>query len=179
MTSKVISDPAPRSFWPPSPSVERSEPHWPSRCSSNVPEGVFSPQDGCPCCSLSQECSFCNLTSYPFIFFFFCDLVLKNFFFVGGKLLYNVMLVSAIRQHKSVTIIRIYPLPPEPPPTLPLSVITEHQVGLLGLFSNSPLSSLHTIVYTCQCYFLNLSNPHHSPLGPQVHFLLGSSGPLF
>ena len=68
MTSKVISDPAPRSFWPP-PSVERSEPHWPSRCFLNVPEGVFSPQDGCPCCSLSLECSFCNLTSYPFIFF--------------------------------------------------------------------------------------------------------------
>ena len=35
-------------------------------------------------------------------FFFF------NFFLIGGKLLYNVMLVSAVQLHGSVIIIYIY-----------------------------------------------------------------------
>ena len=53
-------------------------------------------------------------------------LFLKQFL-IGGELLYNAVLVSAVQQHKTAIIIHIYHLLLEPPSPL---VITERHAGL-------------------------------------------------
>ena len=61
-----------------------------------------------------------------------------------------------------------------------LWVVAERQAGLPGLFRNSPLTGLHTILYGYRCYFLSFSHAQLSQqLCPQIHPLLGSSAPFF
>ena len=90
-------------------------------------------------------------------------------------MLYNVVLVSAAQQHKSVIIIYICPLPLEPsspPPSTPLYVITECQAGLPVLYTASyQLFILHTRAYICKCYSLSLSRPLLPWLSTQVRSL--------
>ena len=63
-----------------------------------------------------EKCRSCNLFSF------------FNLFLIGGKLLYNVVLVSAIQQSKSVITIHMSP------PIYPICLgITELQAGLLLL----------------------------------------------
>ena len=114
-----------------------------------------------------------------------------NIFLIGGKLLYNVVLVSAIQYQESVIIIHTYiykyiyiyiyiyisllGLPPLPSkrPSWPLfpPVITECQARLPMLYSSFLLAILHMIVYICQCSFLNSFHPLLPLLCPQVHSL--------
>ena len=64
----------------------------------------------------TEKCKSCNLFSF------------FNLFLIGGKLLYNVVLVSAIQQSKSVITIHMSP------PIYPICLgITELQAGLLVL----------------------------------------------
>ena len=87
------------------------------------------------------------------------------FFLIEGSLLSNVVVVSAIHQHKSVITLYIYinllsllslPLPPFHPSKL-------SQSARLGSLYYRPascqLSILHMMTYRCQCYFLNLTHP--------------------
>ena len=53
-------------------------------------------------------------------------LIFKILFLIGGKLLYNVVLVSAIQQCESVMIMYIFSLPLEPPSPSPLSTPLGH-----------------------------------------------------
>ena len=77
---------------------------------------------------------------------FFC------FFLIGGWLLYNIVLVSAIQQHKSAEV-HVCPLPPEScsplPPTPPLYIVTEPWVELPVSRSKFPLAMCFTyrIIY--------------------------------
>ena len=50
--------------------------------------------------------------------------------------------------------IYIYSLPLKLPSCL--QIVTESQAGLCVLYTNSPLSVLHVIVYICQCYFVDI-----------------------
>ena len=71
-------------------------------------------------------------------------------FFSLGKLLYNIVLVSAIQQYKSARIIHIYIYiyiyiyPSLHPPIPPLQVITAHQAGLPVFYSSFPLAIYFT-----------------------------------
>ena len=99
---------------------------------------------------------------------------IKLFFFIFWSLSiffnsYNVVLVSAIQQHKSAMIIHPYP-PSIPCPIPSRQVITEHQTGLPVLLSNfSP--AIHLTQYLCWYYFLHLSHSLPPLLRPQVHSL--------
>ena len=92
---------------------------------------------------------------------------MKGIFLIGGKLLYNFMLVSAIQQLESVIYIYIYiythPLRLEPPSPLP-SLQKSSQSARLGSLC---------------CYFLSWAYLHLPLLCPQLCSLLGSSVPFF
>ena len=61
--------------------------------------------------------------------------ILYEFFFIGGKLFYNTVMVSAVLQRISVITIYIsLPLEPSSPPHATPQVITEHQTGLPVLY---------------------------------------------
>ena len=91
-----------------------------------------------------------------FCFFFFWSYHFITYsprlFLIEGRLLYNVVLVSAIQQWKSGII--TYLLPP-PWASLPIPnplfyIITEHQLGSLFYIATShQLSILHMMVYIC------------------------------
>ena len=104
----------------------------------------------------------------------------KNLFLIGGKLLYNVVLVSTIRQCKLAMIIHISTpswLSPCPHFIPSISVITEGQAALPVLYSNlSPAGCFTVVVGVCQCYFLCLS---HSLLPSCVHSLPSMSASPF
>ena len=76
--------------------------------------------------------------------------------------------------HNYIQIPSLLCLPPLHP-IPPLQVITEHQAGLLVLYSNFPLVIYftHDSVYirVCQCCVLSLPNPLLLPLCAQVHSL--------
>ena len=75
---------------------------------------------------------------------------------------YNFVLVSAVQQWESVTVVyistssRTFLLSPIPP----IQIVTESQAGLPVLNSNFPLAIYvtHNIIYM-SCYFLNSSHP--------------------
>ena len=124
----------------------------------------------------------------------FLNTLPQQIFIIGKmfKLLYNVVLVPAVKQCKSATCIHILPSPaslplPHPTPLLLLSrfncvqlcatpqtpahqalpslqVITKHQAEVPVLFSSFLQTILHMVVYICQ--FI-LPSPSH--LCPQVH----------
>ena len=122
------------------------------------------------------------LSIHIYIFFF-----LKNYlFFIGGKLLYTFVQVSAIHihpqiQHESVIIKYIYSLPPNSPsPASILTPLGHHRTaGLASCVIQQLPTILHMIVFTYQCYFLSSSHSHHPPLCPQVHSLLSLSVAFF
>ena len=85
------------------------------------------------------------------ILIFHCNSILFFKYLIGGKLLYNVVLVSAIQQCKSVRFkyiyiyIYIYLSPPSwdslPDPIPSLYIITVCQAGLSVLYNNFTLAS--------------------------------------
>ena len=87
--------------------------------------------------------------------------LLKNFFFnlflIGGELLYNNVLASAIQQHESAMGVYVRPLQnPRPPPSPGhlLWVVTEHEVARPASYSTFPrLSVLHAVVCVFPGYF--------------------------
>ena len=85
----------------------------------------------------------------------------KSFFFlIGGKLLYSVVLVSAIQQCKSAIILHLSP--PSwiffPPPSHSFRSSQSARLGSLCYTETSyQLSVLHMVVYICQCYFEKLN----------------------
>ena len=109
------------------------------------------------------------ISFYPPPSFFFLI-----YFLTERKLLYNVVLVSAIWQHESAIIIHIFPslrnFPPIPHPT-PLG---HHRVRLSSLCymaTSHQLFILHMTVYICQFYFLHSPHPLLPSLCPQGHSL--------
>ena len=113
-----------------------------------------------------------------FLLWFAC-LFLPSFFLffilflIGGKLLYNIVLVSAIHQHESATGYTYVPsllnLPRTSDPTVPLSGC-HRTPGLNSLHhtANSHwLAVLNMVMYMFQCHSFNLSHPLLPTLGPQ------------
>ena len=94
----------------------------------------------------------------------FSPFLKKFYLLIGGKLLYNVVLVSAIQEYKSAIIIYIWPpswtsLPCPPPP----SRSSQSRTSPCYVAISYQLSILHMVVYICQGYFLHcptLSLPH-------------------
>ena len=95
------------------------------------------------------------------------------YFLIGGKLLSNVVLVSAIQWCKSALSLHISPPSgaslPSPHPSRssqsprlgsPCHTATSHQ-----------LSALHMTMYMCRCYVLCSSHSFLPVLCPQAHFL--------
>ena len=99
---------------------------------------------------------------------------------MGGKLLYNVVLVSVL-QEKSIIILYIYIKlylyipPPSQPPFLiipPLYDDTDCQLGLPVLYNSFLLAIYFTHESSyMQYYFFNVSYPLLPHLYPQVHSL--------
>ena len=107
-----------------------------------------------------------------------CD-VFIFYFLIGGKLLYNVVLVSGIWQCESVTIIYVSPSS-EPlfPPYIPaLKFIKEHQAGSLDYIATFHCFT-HDGVYMSMllAQFSSRGSSHHLPLlCPHICSSLGSS----
>ena len=104
-----------------------------------------------------------------------CEGFLKFIYFlIGGKLLYNFVLVSAIQKGESVIIVYISLLSwasflPQPHPS---RWSQSSRLGSLCYVATShQLSILHMIVYICWCYFLYLSHYLLTPLCAQVYSL--------
>ena len=100
-------------------------------------------------------------------------------FLIGGNLLYNIVLVSAL-QHKSVIIICLS-LPVESPSLPPSHPSRSSQSTKLGSLCYTATSHYLFYIWQCICQsqFLSLPHTHLSLLWPQVHSLLGSSVPFF
>ena len=98
-----------------------------------------------------------SVTSFMNIFSHSIDYLFNFYFFlIGGKLLYKVLLVSAIQQCTWAIIIHISP--PSPSPVPPILVITEARLGSLCYIAASPqLSVLYMVAYICRRCFLNSS----------------------
>ena len=85
-------------------------------------------------------------------------------------MLYSVVLVSATKQPKSVTIIHththiyIYPLPLEPPLPLPFHPSRSSQHAILGALCEQGLWSKTALSTEDMCIFLAFSEPQFSHL---------------
>ena len=91
-------------------------------------------------------------------------------------MLYNVVLVSAIRQHESAARIHTSPSPgtslPPPSASHPSSCLRPQGSGSLHHTENPPwLSISHTIMHMFPCCSLSSSHSLPPPLCPQVCFL--------
>ena len=93
----------------------------------------------------------------------------KRFFLIGGKLLCNVVLDSAIQQQHESGII-IHMSPPScasfPSPIPPLWIITEHEAGRPVLYSNFP--ALYHFTHDSVCMPLLLSQFGPPSLSPTL-----------
>ena len=96
----------------------------------------------------------------------------KRFFLIGGKLLCNGVLDSALQQqHESgITIHMSPPSHSSFPPPSHLSRLSQNMRldDLCYTATFQPSVILHMIVYVCRCYFLNLAHPHFPPLCPRL-----------
>ena len=103
----------------------------------------------------------------------FLFLLLFSLFLIGGWLLNNVVLVSAIQHHKSVTGIHKFPpflsLPPAPHP--PTSLGHHRASSRCSTAASHRLSISHVVVRIYQYYSLNLSHPLFPPPCPKGHSL--------
>ena len=129
------------------------------------------------------------LCFFSHLFFYFFIL-----FLIGGKLLYTIVLVSAIHQHESAIGYTYAPsllnLPRTSDPTVPLSGC-HRTPGLNSLHhkANSHwLAILNMVMYMFQCHSFNPSHPLLPTLGPQcvlyvcistAALQIGSSVPSF
>ena len=100
----------------------------------------------------------------------------KIYFLIGGKLLYNVVLVSAIQQCKSAIIICVYlssflSLPPLSLSHPSRSSQNTRLDSLWHIATAHQLSILHTALCICWCCSLHLAHSLLPPLCPQVHSL--------
>ena len=75
-------------------------------------------------------------------------------FLIRGKLLYRVMLVSAIQQCELVLIVYVYPLPPEPPSPSQPSPLGHHRVSGWSPCLVQQLPTKH-LLYTGQCMLVS------------------------
>ena len=97
--------------------------------------------------------------------FFFSVFLVFVCFLIGGKLLYSVVLVSALQQWKPIITIYVYMSLPSvsslPRSRIsPLWMVTEPQAGLPVLCSSSPPAVLHVVVLYVRATF---STPTTSP----------------
>ena len=142
--------------------------HVHSQSDSCLPSSDFSDT---PPPAASQIAKFLLWFACLFLPSFFLFFIL---FLIGGKLLYNIVLVSAIHQHESATGYTYVPsllnLPRTSDPTVPLSGC-HRTPGLNSLHhtANSHwLAVLNMVMYMFQCHSFNLSHPLLPTLGPQV-----------
>ena len=104
----------------------------------------------------------------------------KQNFLIGGKLLFNVILVSAIQQNESVIIIYTLLLKsPYCPPISPLQVITEPSWAPCVIQQLPTNSFIHDSVQMSMLLSHFVPPPFLHQLCPQVCSLLGSSVPFF
>ena len=117
-----------------------------------------------------------QMSNYPLNLHHSCFSLFLIYFLIGGKLLYDVVLVSAIQQYKSAII--THTSPPSwaslPPP--PLQVITERQAWLPVLHSNTSSAQFSSVAQSCLmlCDPMNRSTPglpvhHQLPEFTQTH----------
>ena len=106
------------------------------------------------------------LSPSPFVYL---KKLFLNLFLIGGELLYNVVLVSAVQQCESA--ISIHISPPSYPPTHTSRLSQSPWLSFLCYTTTIQLSILQMVIYAFQCYSLNLSRPLLSLLCPQVYFL--------
>ena len=92
-------------------------------------------------------------------------------FLIGGELLYNIVLVSAIHQHESAISIHMSPRSwtSLPHHSTPRGCHREPDLSSLHHRANSHwLSILHMVICIFQCYSLNSSHPLLPSLSPQL-----------
>ena len=99
-------------------------------------------------------------------------------FLIGGKLLYNFVLVSAYVQESVIIYIYLHSFPskpPSPPPSHHSRSSQRASLGSLCYLATFSLALLYMTVSISQCYFLNSSHRHIPSQCPQVHSLPGLS----
>ena len=98
-----------------------------------------------------QDYFFLTYMQHAFVLFF-------KFILNWGKFLYNVLLVSSIKQFKSAIIIHLSP--PSWASLLPTQGSSQStRLGsLCCIVASHQLSALHVVEYICQCYFLYSSH---------------------
>ena len=105
------------------------------------------------------------------VFYLYC--FSKIYFLIEGKLLYNVVLVSAIHQHVSaVGIYMSLPSWPSLPSPTPSHPSRSSQSPSLSSLSHAAYFHWPSILYTVMCLFpcaLSLRSPVSFPPYPQVH----------
>ena len=98
---------------------------------------------------------------------------IKKLILIGGKLLYNMVMVFTIHQHESATSTQVS-APPEPlsylpPHPIPLGCSRTMALSALLHSSNLYWSSIsHMILYMFQWYSFRSSHPHLLPQSPKV-----------
>ena len=98
---------------------------------------------------------------------------LKLFIFIGGYLVYNIVVVFAIHSHESAMGVHVSPIlnPPSrlPPHPIPQGHPSAPALSALSHALNLDWRSVsHMVIYLFQCCSLKSSHPRHLPQSPKV-----------